>query len=1437
MGLISSKTLTNSRFTLPYLINADNPRLEYSRYISAVPTKTDTKNQPTKLEFSMVPIDSSFVKLVRGNYISFQTAKYGAWFTGFIINDPELSIIGSQNGQGVYGYAYTAMSDEYLINLKPMGLINPFFNMTHGQILSALIEDLCPGMYDLTNIGPGILQPRYQVNPTDKFTDITKTFCDAAQYVLYAKEGKIYFQPSDQQNFAVTISGNDMHFTPRNLTLTPTSDPIINDATVLGGVEPQGNITEYFAGDGFTGAFNLVYSPYGIDSTVLLTDDFTDSTLDSTLWTLYDDAASFVTLSGGYVNVLGGEADNTFNVHVDSAFPIPVEGQLKLTHGQWDFLDEGLSGADGVLGIICALWTQEPNAALTGCMYGIMVKTVGGVQTFYPIVNGVLDTSQPLAVDTANRYVIRTIVSSNLPFRTVSEAAYSDASGDIVHIEPQSFSATYTFSTLFSVINITTGVLMSQTTMLNTWNATSDDVNYALYIPVASNDLHATFSNITLDYPIQGVLRHAPPPAQTPDVMGTQTDTIYGGGRWPKVYSPVLKNLGQNELDALDGLAPDATIADTVTGANVKSSLLGTPQYNTASAALTYFKDSVALVATTPDQGSLISLNYNVAGTATGRVINEASINSEAAVWKDDGIRAIVKTDCDPKPRSSSECEVTAATLVGESCFQHYEGSYIFSSDYLTNNYEPISGVNLIFADLPSAFPNVQAEEVTEVVTTFDARRPTERFTHTASFGQIDRVAKLLAKYNTPTDVFAPTDSLETPISVGLDSAGLVFVGNVVGFQFAGMDSANYYFSITGQPPTNGGYEVRLSDDTWGSNTSKNFVSRMAYNASSDVYAFSLPRNSRSKIVYAKAFDGRNSLPWSEDITQWGKTNCTVTNALGINPDDDYSNVSTVHQTSGSSAAQVGLVANFGANQDLTITTPVTFTVDLKIPAGRTVKMIISNETIFATQVVTGVGAWQRISLTTVGHLANDIGCYVNVGTGGTWANSFQMTRASFEIASAETQYCATNGAPYGASSRFSSAVRVNFPFIPPLPAMLSIAIGGNLDQINTVTTGSGATATITTIQQVGADGTPTENNPTITNPQVTVTLPAIQLDIFGVEIRAADNTTVLYRQNLTAAGYSIAVSLGNTFSSRVASYYVYTYNVFGEYCAGTIISATIPPPTVASVQVTDATQILSWNGISSTGYTIVISDDSAGTVNPVFFTINSASYDTSNYDGNSLYIQTSLFTPLKYITVTPFDTLSNGTPVQITHEAPTGPPGTISRPDANSYSTATPVGAAASSVSMENSYDGDTTTAGILQASSGTVPGRTGEVTSTLTGFPALGVTSGMKAYALITSNLVGGIPPVGGSGSARATIYAEVVIGSVINDYILYDSSTNGWSAGSAFTVNVDLPAGVLMTDISIVCDVQAPVLVGPPEGGGDPRYYLQSTISMSVYDVYIQ
>jgi hypothetical protein len=142
VGTVGSVDVVSSQ---SFTTTAAGASPDYLRYLYGKPVKTDRINEPTLFDFVLMPIDGSFVRLHRGNYITFLTRQFGPWFTGYITNEPELTSIGTDINQNpIWAYTYQATSDDYLLNLQPLGLMPPFINTTHGAILRTLASRLAP---------------------------------------------------------------------------------------------------------------------------------------------------------------------------------------------------------------------------------------------------------------------------------------------------------------------------------------------------------------------------------------------------------------------------------------------------------------------------------------------------------------------------------------------------------------------------------------------------------------------------------------------------------------------------------------------------------------------------------------------------------------------------------------------------------------------------------------------------------------------------------------------------------------------------------------------------------------------------------------------------------------------------------------------------------------------------------------------------------------------------------------------------------------------------------------------------------------------------------------------------------------------------------------------------------------------------------------------
>lgn len=803
-----------------FISTAPGTSADYQKYFYDAPVKDDRDSDAILLDFSLVAADASFVRLSRGNYIKYTTDTYGVWYTGYITNEPEYTYLGARNNSPAWGYRYQVSSDEIILSQNALGIFAPFLNQTQGAILQALANQLQPGLFDFSNVQPGLTLARYVVDPTKKFSDVAKSFCDASVYRCYAKDHKLYYAPSQGAVTSLVIDGTDPHFTPGNLVVKASIDAAIcNDCLVLGNIEPQRYTAEYFVGDGFTGEYALSSNVFGVESALLLDDSFGGGTFDTSKWTVYDQPTNYIQLFNGYVNVVGGLADNSYAVHLDSANLLTLGGSWRIAHGEYDFVPQTTDNV--VCGVIGGLWTQAPNSSFTGCVYGLKVTKTAGVVTLNPIVNGVVDAFHSQVVQTngatanvplwsavpsyvrgqvvsylgvvyvclattapgdlptdvsfwaqnvAKRYVIRTIVSSSVLYRATAEYRLRISTGGTTTFGGGTVPAALNLHTYITELDPNTGAITPgyPKVFASAFFASASQV-FSYYIPVASNDLHVTFTGLTISTPIQAEL-----------------STVEDG---PGAF--INKLVGPNEIDATDGLAPFATIAQQG-GVNARQNILGTPQYAFGSPKLEFFKDTAALTTTVPQQGDIVRLTYRSAGAAMGRSRDQRSVNLESANWGDSGVRSVVRTNgVTPQPQTSEDCEAAAAAIVSENSYTHYEGTYEVIAQNCAS--EPLAGQNLQFLNLPlSAFPVTNFNEpISEVVTHFMATSQGEQFVHNITYGlkgDSQRLRKTLAGFQLQSDVFVQVDTAQTPLWVPPSTLAMAYAPEVVA---PGLDFTN----------------------------------------------------------------------------------------------------------------------------------------------------------------------------------------------------------------------------------------------------------------------------------------------------------------------------------------------------------------------------------------------------------------------------------------------------------------------------------------------------------------------------------------------------------------------------------------------------------------------------------------------------------------------
>jgi hypothetical protein len=476
-------------------------RVDYTRYLAA-PERTpavlqDQFNLPALFDFALVPADANFVAPRRSAYVRLEGLAEslppggprvpGPLFTGFITNEPATEFLGFANGQPVYGFRYQASSEEYLLNVKRVGLLPPFLNQTAGAILKFLVEYLQPGRFDTTAIADGARIPVFLPDPDDSWTEIARELAERSGFYYRVLDGKVIFQPLGDLPAGVVVVERDPRFRPESLEVHPLSNPIQNDVTVLGAAEPQAFVQDHFVGDGFTSKFVLSAPVFGAESSRLLFDDFTGSSLDTTRWD-ETDPGNHIRLFEGRLNVTGGTGLGQTKLVARQA--IELAGELEIIHGEYEFV----APSSGILGGLYG------DAALgkENCLLGFDVAPLGEASRVRALVMG---TVQPLEILTQpnHHYVLLTRISADQLVRT--QQSFVSLEGVLGGADlPARIHVTLEVRDLDLANPVAPTVTVLYSATIDTLPA------IALYAPVNSADLHLVVNFLQMTRPVQARL-------------------------------------------------------------------------------------------------------------------------------------------------------------------------------------------------------------------------------------------------------------------------------------------------------------------------------------------------------------------------------------------------------------------------------------------------------------------------------------------------------------------------------------------------------------------------------------------------------------------------------------------------------------------------------------------------------------------------------------------------------------------------------------------------------------------------------------------------------------------------------------------------------------------------------------------------------------------
>jgi hypothetical protein len=299
-------------------------------------------------------------------------------FTGYLATEPEQIYAGTGTMGPVYRVAFSAISDEWLLDKQAIPLSGAALGQSGGQVLTTLTNRVDSGLLTTTGVTAGRAVGVFQPVQTESWS-LNAGSAAAATYAAYrVLAGAVSMQSAG----AVTHALNDGDGTLQIAALkTAAVRELANDVTVSGEMEPTAYITETFAGDGTTTVFQLMQVPFKpkatANSSLLLTDSFNEATFNTRIWNV-SDPGSHLGLGAGGLQMSGGTGldGQTTLTAIDA---VEMGGTLVIEAG-------GLVLNAASAGIVCGLYSGATQSS--NCFAGYHVRQSGGSTVVVPLVNG-----------------------------------------------------------------------------------------------------------------------------------------------------------------------------------------------------------------------------------------------------------------------------------------------------------------------------------------------------------------------------------------------------------------------------------------------------------------------------------------------------------------------------------------------------------------------------------------------------------------------------------------------------------------------------------------------------------------------------------------------------------------------------------------------------------------------------------------------------------------------------------------------------------------------------------------------------------------------------------------------------------------------------------------------------------------------------------------
>ena len=376
---------------------------DYTAAIDAANTPRITRklNEPSELRFSLL-LGPDLVVPRRGARVLLGRTNGQDVFTGYVTASPEYEFLGWGQQGPQYRFNIVALSDESLLDEKRLPSRSPFVARSAGDALRALVDSVLPGAFDTSAVQELDTMPAYVPDPQLKWSQHAAAIGSRARAAYRTMGGALVLESVGTATYSLRES--DPNVSPHGLRLQ-SSRGIVNDVTVVGEIEPQDYVRDYFVGDGMSTRFHLSQNPFSQFNRTIFNEEYLTSQLDPARWKLSDPSGA-LSVAAGSLQVTGGNGTDG-DTTVSFVEQVELGGAWLLQHG-----DFALTAPSS--GIVGGLYLGAISTAT--CVAGFRLLPSGPNSRIQALICGV-PVGPALTTLPEHHYVLSTRIYSGTLFR------------------------------------------------------------------------------------------------------------------------------------------------------------------------------------------------------------------------------------------------------------------------------------------------------------------------------------------------------------------------------------------------------------------------------------------------------------------------------------------------------------------------------------------------------------------------------------------------------------------------------------------------------------------------------------------------------------------------------------------------------------------------------------------------------------------------------------------------------------------------------------------------------------------------------------------------------------------------------------------------------------------------------------------------------------